>query len=421
MGDAMTNRAGCSFHAVLFGGVNDLFGKAPGQTTARDALLGIAIANALKDMRATLEFFLNVPGTNILRRSQGTYAELGAMITNAWRHMNDNEQFILFIADHGSRYCQRKLMVPRAGGHGFSATFTTEPYLKSDSVQRPVVAVTTSFVGAPGEVRFNAQCIGTLPPGSTQALHEFVFNPNLIKPVGQDNLVEVVVPYSNVAVERLDLSTGPVLGSEFTFGAEPLAAVLNVRNGTGSAKTGFQIVYEGRLSTGVTTRARRTQSDGTPIADWAAGGPIITYDPATGLTTVSWEDAANPIPDGGYASFSVVETSRSLRSLKYAWTPASPDPAADLVPVNLKSIGEMTPSVLTLSVVAAPLLMSTQSLGVTFRFTGNRIPASQLYFNDPAITSLPRSPTTCRPRSIARRTSPSRPIVPRAHSSITAG
>jgi len=393
MGDGMTNRPGDSFHAVLFGGVNDLFNKNPGEATARDAVLGIAIANALKDMRATLQFFLNIPGTNIQVKGKGTYAELGAMITNAWRHMNDNEQFILFIADHGSRHCQKTNLAPRAGGNGFSAAFATEPYLKSQSIDRPVVGLNTSFVGpAGGEVRFNAHCIGMLPPGAGPASHEFFFNPNWIKPVGQNNLVEIVAPGSNIGVTMVDLSTGPVLGSDFSFGAEPMASVINVRNATGSSKTGFQIVYDGMLNGSVTAHARRTQADGTPISVWAVDGFTIDGDITNGVTILNWRDAANPIPDGGYASFSV-EASRTLRSLKYTWTPASPDPAMDLAPANLKSIQSVTSSTVDLRLLAPPLMTSTQTIRFSLRFSPNRIPASQFYFNDPAIASLPGSST----------------------------
>lgn len=394
MGDSMTNRPGDSFHAVVFGGVNDLFDKKPGEATARDALLGIAIANATKDMRATLQFFLNVPDTNIQVKSGGTYAELGAMITNAWRHMNDNEQFILFVADHGSRHCQKTNLAPCAGGNGFCVTFMTEPYLESSSIERPVVAVKTAFVGpAGGEARFNGHRIGILPPTFGPVRHEFFFDPNLIKPVGQNNLVQIIAPNSNVGVTMVDLSTGPVLGGDFSFGAEPFASLMNVRNATGESKTGFQIVYEGRLSANAATRAQRTMADGTPIADWGIGGPTISYDSANGFTSFDWEDPNNPITNGAYASFRVVAPSRSLRPLRYSWMPPSPDPSMELAPVNLKSAESVTSSNITLSIFAAPLITSTQELRVSVRVADSPILASQFYFHDPALTSLPGSST----------------------------
>jgi len=382
-----------SFHAVVFGGYSDVAGKGPGEATKEQWQLYLGSVNATKDFRATLQYFLNFPAANIQVKSSGTYAQLGAMITNAWAKMNDNEQFVLFIADHGVRRCTNSNPAPCPGGGGYCASFTTEPHLKNPDVLRPTVEVNTSFVGQPGEVRFNANNIGMLPASPSPANHEFVFNPNLLKPVGEINMVEVVVPNLNVGVESVGLSTGPVLGNAFQPEAEPTAAVINVCNATGSNKTDFHAVYEGQLGSNVVTRARRTLADGTPITDWAVGGPTISYDPTNNVTTVSWEDLGNPIPNGGYASFSVVRSNQPLLSLLYSWSPASPNPADDWAPVNLKSVRTVTASNLELAVLSAPLLMHTQLLDLSVAFANNRIPASQFYFNDPAVTSLPVSST----------------------------
>jgi RHS repeat-associated protein len=382
-----------SFHAVVFGGYSDVAGKGPGEATKVQWQLYLGSVNATKDFRATLQYFLNFPAANIQVKSSGTYAQLGAMITNAWAKMNDNEQFVLFIADHGTRRCTSTNVVPCPAGGGYSVNFTSEPFLKGPDVMRPTVEVNTSFVGEPGEVRFNQQTIGMLPTGEAPMSHEFVLQPNLIKPVGENNLVEVVVPNCNAGVQSMALSTGPVLGNAFPAEAEPNAAVINVCNATGTNKTDFHAFYDGQLSSGVTIRARRTQADGTPIADWAVSGTTINYDPMDGVTEVSWVDLANPIPHGGYASFSVVESNRPLNSLHYKWSPASPNPTDDWVPVNLKSIRSVTASNLELAILSAPLLVYTQLLDVSVAFANNRIPASQFYFSDPAVTSLPNSPT----------------------------
>lgn len=389
VGDPFNNlQPSNSFHAVLFAGIRENL-----QGTTEEAAKAVAYQRALIDMKNTLQFFLHIPSTNILMKNGGTYDELAQMITNTWTKMNDNEQFILFIANHGSR---DNLVPPpfiRRYGNGYSANFATEPHHKLPFIEEPRVRVQTAYVRQPGEVRFNAHTLGMLPVNAGPAYYEFCFSPKLFRPVGQNNLVEVVVPGSQVGLESLGLSTGPVAGFEPVPGESPNGAVINVRNGTGANKTDFHAVYEGRLVTNVTTHARRTQADGTPVADWDVGGPTISYDWSNHVTTVSWEDIGTPIADGAHASFSVVASNRALRSLRYYWTPTSPNPTNDEAPANVKSIDMVTASDFRLNLLAVPGQVSTQHLTLSARYSPGLIPASQLYFGNPAITSLSASST----------------------------
>ena len=387
MGDAMQTRTNDSFHAVLFSGIRENLG---GNADARAK--AVAYARALIDMKNTLQYFLHVPEANILSTNGGTYADLVQMITNTWAKMNDNEQFILFIADHGSRDNLVPPPLLRRYGNGYFANYTTEPQHLLSFVEDPRVRLKTIHVGQPGEVRLNAHTIGMLPVNGS-AYYEYCFSPKLLRPLGQTNVVEVVVPGSQVELEFLGLSTGPVAGFEPVPGQSPSGAVINVRNGTGANKTDFHAVYDGRLGTNVMTHARRTQADVTPIADWATSGPTISYDWSNNVTTVSWEDLGTPIADGEYASFSVVSSNRAVRSLEYSWSPASPDPTKDLAPANIKTIDQVTMSDFRLNLVAATGLTSTQDLEVSVRYSPTPIQASLLYFGDSAITSLPSSST----------------------------
>ena len=179
-----------------------------------------------------------------------------------------------------------------------------------------------------------------------------------------------------------------------TVGRDPNYLNLNVRNGTGAAKTDFHMVFKGDVRGG-TARAWRSNPNDQIGAPWGQGGTTITYDPATDETMVCWVDAAAPVADGGFIHFGYCRPAGGLRAARQNWTPTPvPTAPADKTPTKQQSFRynpDQGTGIIRLVARSAESggenLLVQGSLAV--RFSPTTIPLENLTLLDPMVASLP--------------------------------
>jgi hypothetical protein len=211
-----TNTGTKSYHAVLFGGVQDTAASYTPPDAAKAAGQNAAAQKALDDMETALKDKLNVPAGNIDKKFPGTCQELKDMIKAAWNSMNDNEQFILVLANHGSQCTTSKdppVEDPKTGEQ--EASVITPNTFGSENVTRPSVFVETEVVNEPAPVLVNDQPVGNLQFSTGPMRHQFLVPRPLLGPPGQLNIVRVLAPSFNSPVTAVGVTTGPVAAASF--------------------------------------------------------------------------------------------------------------------------------------------------------------------------------------------------------------
>lgn len=203
------NETGRSYHAVIYAG--KLSERNSPEKESEDA----ATRRAIRETREALENDTHVPPENIRTvNAPATWDSLKNAIKETWQHMNNNEQFILVLANH-SNYVQEKkanVMFPGPGPNQQQTEVPTDDFSVSPGVIQPEFMFETAFVLSPAVVRLNGVVIGALAPSPGPAWQTLAFSPGLLAPAGQMNTVIVGATLANVSVTRIGLSTGPVAG-----------------------------------------------------------------------------------------------------------------------------------------------------------------------------------------------------------------
>jgi len=155
-----------------------------------------------------------------IAKKPGTYAELKGAIEAAWENMNNNTQFIMVVADHGSRKskAKKKNKNNRMGSEAFvdeGVLFSvpTEGYMVGRDVNEPILHIEAPFLGSPAAVFFNGHLVGTLPGSAVSDYEEFAIRPELLADVGAENEISINMADPMDIIGEVALSCGPVFGS----------------------------------------------------------------------------------------------------------------------------------------------------------------------------------------------------------------
>lgn len=116
-----------------------------------------------------------------------------------------------------------------------------------------------------------------------------------------------------------------------TVGGNPTNININVCNATGSAQSAFHLIFKGDVRGGVGLAWESDAND--RIGNVWGHAPTITYDPARDETMVCWNNAASPVPAGGYIHFGYFRREGGLRPARQGWGSAVLNgPPANRVP-----------------------------------------------------------------------------------------
>jgi len=237
------NEPNTSYHAVICGGTQDAGGpdtEGDGQNRAAQA--------AIDSIAAALTGTANVPAANIVKKFPASKADIKAMIDTTWTKMNDNEQFIFIVVDHGARETLEKAPVvpdPDTGGQQSYVPGPEEQEFYSSDVIDPSVVLEIPFVLVPAVVRLNGVDIGALGVTAEYSIQRIPYGPELLLPFPQLNRIQIVAGAPLAPVSRVGFSTGPV------HSGEPLGGV------PGASAVGLALAAAAMLAAGTAVFGRK--------------------------------------------------------------------------------------------------------------------------------------------------------------------